>query len=188
MSARIVVGLLLVGVFASGCLGSDEPAKVEQVPQLPGGNVTLPKVVWHNGTVTVSAAAPGRTFSQTAAAAPAITKDANSTGFIVEVKWKANNQLTDKMSLWVRQQGAGALGPGNANNLVTPPANVAQADGMSPLRIVLNASKVPANGAYEVLLRASAAPVGVAYEQGFSMALVTFRDMAFNETLSVMPR
>lgn len=174
--------LALAGVFA-GCVGA--PAETPAALDAPADSASLlaPLTETLEGDVLVSAATPARTLNFGGAYVFGLAVGPNATGHVVEVEWAAATPATQTLAVWVRPAGAGAVGPEALTSSGEP---LGMAQGPSPLRIALPAEAYPEPGDYEIVVRAAAAPVGVALSQPFTMHVTTFLDIPFDETFSVV--
>ena len=179
--------LLALAATVAGCVNAPaetlEPAAVD-TPIDAGG---LPSTEEVPGDIQVSAATPVRTVNNGGTFSTVIELKENTTGFVLELEWTPTTPASESLSMWVRGAGTGSVTVPPDPALVTntdPP--LAQVDGPGPLRLALAADAFPEPGEYDVVIRASAEPVGFAANQPFTIHLTTFEGIAFDEAYSAL--
>lgn len=185
MSIRATVLLLALAAAAAGCVTNPEAAAVDAAP--PGQALpTGPTVEEISGDIIMSAATPARTFNYGGAFTTTTSLAENTTGFIIELEWEPASPASEQLSVWVRPAGQGSIDvpPENAAELATTPPPLAQADGPSPLRLEVPAEVLAGAGDYDIIVRASAQPAGVAAQQTFHIHLAKFEGIPFDADFS----
>ena len=188
MLPRALTLMLALAAVAAGCV--TPPADdIEAATTTEATDVlaTAPSTEEVAGDIMLSTATPVRTINNGGAFATVVELTDNITGFVLEVEWTATTPASETLSMWVRAEGVGNVGVPPDPSLVTntdPP--LAQIDGASPLRLALPADLFPEPGAYEIVLRASAEPVGVAANQPYTLYVTTFEDMPFDDAYSAL--
>lgn len=185
MLARSLLLALALAVAAAGCVKptSDtiDPAIID-----PSLLELLPLTEVIQGDILASAATPLRTLNYGGAFSTTVTVNGTHTGYVLDLVWEAANPASEKLSVWVREAGAGALPPTDPLSLLMPPEPIAILNGASPLHLALPVEAFPAEGEYEIVVRAASEPAGVAVEQEFTLHLTTFDAIPFDETFSAL--
>lgn len=185
MRARTLLPALALLALAAGCVeapaetvDASSEADVADAAQ----NAISTEVV--DGDIQVSVATPARTVNYGGAFSTAFTLTEATNGVVLELEWAAATPASEQLSVWVRPAGAGVVDPTDPQGLASTSEPLAQADGASPLRLALPASAFPELGDYDIVVRAAAAPAGVAANQPFSLHMSFFQGLPFDETYS----
>lgn len=188
MLSRIVPLILALSAVAAGCVNAPAPeletAATDAATTAPAAGPSTEEV---QGDIVISAATPVRTVNNGGAFLTTIELKENTTGFVLEVEWDAATPASESLSVWVRPAGSGSVTIPPDPALVTntqPPT--AQVDGTSPLRLAIAADAFPELGEYDVVVRASAQPVGVAANQPFTIHVTAFEDIAFDDAYTAL--
>lgn len=187
MLSRPLTLMIALSALAAGCVNAPADDAQTAATELPTDAVALPQTEEVAGDIQISAASPARTVNYGGAFTTVIELKDNITGFVLELEWDAATPFSESLSMWVRPAGAGAIGVPPDPSLVTgtaPP--LAKVDGASPLRVALAADAFPEPGEYDVVVRATGQPVGVALGQSFTMHVTRFDGIAFDEAFSAL--
>lgn len=177
--------VLTMALLAAGCV-TDAVAPADAAGTLETAGVVAPTTQEVSGEVQVAASTPARSFNYGGTFATALALNETLEGVIVEVTWSASTPASESLSVWVREAGAGSIPPEDPSDLATAPEPLATASGESPLRLVLEKGAFDP-GDYQILVRADAAPVGVAFQQPYTLFLTTFEaGVPFDPTFSAV--
>lgn len=187
ISRPLVTLVLAFSAVAAGCVNAPAPEEVEAaVTDTDLAMTGMPETDEIDGDIVFSAATPVRSVNNGGAFLTTIELTENITGFVLEVEWSAATPASERLSVWVRPAGTGTVTVPPDPSIVTAGAPTAQVDGTSPLRLALAADAFPEAGEYDVVVRASAQPVGVAVNQPFTIHVTTFQDIAFDDAYSAL--
>lgn len=188
MRPRTLATLLALAAFAAGCVNAPaSDIETAATSDVIDPALATPATEMFEGSIQVSVATPARTVNSGGAFSTVVELDDNVTGYVFDLEWSAATPASESLSMWVRPAGVGSIDVPPDPALVTgtqPP--LAQVDGASPLRIALAADAFPEPGEYEIVVRASAEPIGVAANQPFMLHLTTFRDMPFDDAYTAL--
>ncbi|HVM45417.1 MAG TPA: hypothetical protein VM582_05725 [Candidatus Thermoplasmatota archaeon] len=185
MLSRPFILMLALATGAAGCLTAPAGELDLAADDLPM-DVALPTTEEIAGEIMLSAATPVRTINYGGAFVNYVDLTDDVTGFVFELEWTPSSGASRSLSMWIRPAGVGNLPPDNLLDLVATSPPLARADGASPLRIALAASDFPEPGEYEIVVRAAAAPVGVAASQPFTLHVTTFAGLEFDAEYSAL--
>ena len=186
MLARPIVLLIALAATAAGCVTLPADETEAAAADLAAAAALAPVTDTFDGDILLSTATPVRTLNNGGAFSTVLEVKKNTTGVILELEWDAVSPASQQLSMWVRPAGSGSLTVPPDPAILTTGAPLAKADGASPLRLALPADLFPEAGDYDVVIRASAQPVGVAVNQPFTIHITTFADMAFDDAYSAL--
>lgn len=187
LSRAMTTLILTITLLAAGCVNA--PAAEEIAPaaaDVDAATTLGPATETIEGSIQFSAATPIRSSNYGGAFVNFFEVASNFTGVVVEVEWAATSPLSEQLSVWVRPSDAGNIPPNDPVEFLIAGPPLAQADGASPLRLALPLDAFPEEGEYEIVVRASAQPVGVAVEQPYTLHLTLFEDVAFDEAFTAL--
>lgn len=188
MLPRNLAILLALAATAAGCVNAPAPddveaASVEGDADLPMAGPATEEIA---GDIQASAATPVRSVNYGGAFSNVIEVQENTTGYVFELEWTAATPASEELSIWVRPAGVGNIPPEDPAEFVATSPPLGQADGASPLRIAMPFDAFGEAGEYEVVVRASAAPIGVAANQPFTLYVTSFTDVPFDDAFSAL--
>lgn len=187
MLARLVPVLIALASLGAGCISSPsavDPAATSTDDMV--GTVTGPVTERIEGDIMLSTATPVRSLNYGGAFSYPFTPAANDSGYVIEVEWDAATPFSEEMSVWLRPSNVGMIPPQDPSEFVMAPSPLRQADGASPLKITVPIADLEPDVEYAVIVRASAAPVGVAANQPFTIHFTAFVDAAFDEAFTAL--
>ena len=187
MLSRSFALVLALCAAAAGCVNTPAEGLEAASTELSADAPLLPSTDEIPGDIVLSLATPVRTINNGGEFLTVISLKDNTTGFVLELEWTAATPTAEQLSMWVRPAGSGSVGvPPDPAALTGTEGPLAQVDGASPLRLALPADMFPEPGDYDVVIRASAQPVGAAVDQPFTIYATQFEGLPFDDAYSAL--
>ncbi|HLE97956.1 MAG TPA: hypothetical protein VI997_11340 [Candidatus Thermoplasmatota archaeon] len=176
--------LTALALLSAGCVApAEETSPDTSAASSTAATPPAPETESYDVGFLVAVATPARS-SGAAIVEDLLEKEGGLSGYVIEAEWTPATPAAEKLSLWIRIAGAGAIPPGEPAWLATPPEPIAKSSGGSPLRAVVPADLLEDGAEYEVLVRAAAEPAGAAADQAVTVHITKFLDVALDEAFS----
>lgn len=188
MLSRTFSLALALTALAAGCVSAPPEGDLTTASTRPDAALApgAPSTEEIDGDILLSIATPVRTINNGGAFVNLFEVEENTTGFVFEVEWSAATPASEQLSVWVRPSGVGNVPPQDPTDLVMTSPPLGKVDGASPLRLAMPFDAFGETGEYEIVVRASAQPVGAAAQQPFTLHLTTFTDIPFDDAFSAL--